>query len=167
MWEPRRLTTLWASTACYKESFTFFYEVNHKESSTEISADCMLILIRCCLSVHATCSCPVFRILWMLLYGMKPGISAKNWLCVVTSQVDAALTPKTPILWDIPPCSLVDGYWRFGRTCCLYFCRRDGLSRLSRNVGNQIPDYTVSRTRRPQAFVRRSTAVLQFKFHAS
>jgi hypothetical protein len=23
MWEPRRLTTLWASTACYKDSFTF------------------------------------------------------------------------------------------------------------------------------------------------
>jgi hypothetical protein len=23
MWEPRRLTTLWASTACYRDSFTF------------------------------------------------------------------------------------------------------------------------------------------------
>jgi hypothetical protein len=23
MWEPRRLTTLWASTPCYKDSFTF------------------------------------------------------------------------------------------------------------------------------------------------
>jgi hypothetical protein len=23
MWEPRRLTTLWASTACYEDSFTF------------------------------------------------------------------------------------------------------------------------------------------------
>jgi hypothetical protein len=25
MWEPRRLTTLWASTACYGASFTLFY----------------------------------------------------------------------------------------------------------------------------------------------
>jgi hypothetical protein len=25
MWKPRRVTTLWASTACYKGSFTFFY----------------------------------------------------------------------------------------------------------------------------------------------
>jgi hypothetical protein len=25
MWEPRRLTTLWASTACYRDSFTFFF----------------------------------------------------------------------------------------------------------------------------------------------
>jgi hypothetical protein len=24
MWEPRRLTTLWASTACYRGSFPFF-----------------------------------------------------------------------------------------------------------------------------------------------
>jgi hypothetical protein len=24
MWEPRRLTTLWASMACYRDSFTFF-----------------------------------------------------------------------------------------------------------------------------------------------
>jgi hypothetical protein len=23
MWEPRRLTTLWATTACYRDSFTF------------------------------------------------------------------------------------------------------------------------------------------------
>jgi hypothetical protein len=23
MWEPLRLTTLWASTACYRDSFTF------------------------------------------------------------------------------------------------------------------------------------------------
>jgi hypothetical protein len=25
MWEPRHLTTLWASTACYRDSFTFYY----------------------------------------------------------------------------------------------------------------------------------------------
>jgi hypothetical protein len=24
MWEPRRLRTLWASTACYRDSFNFF-----------------------------------------------------------------------------------------------------------------------------------------------
>jgi hypothetical protein len=27
MWEPRRLTTLWASTACYRDSFTFHHKV--------------------------------------------------------------------------------------------------------------------------------------------
>jgi hypothetical protein len=31
MWEPRRLTNLWASMACYGDSFTFFYDLptNH------------------------------------------------------------------------------------------------------------------------------------------
>jgi hypothetical protein len=28
MWEPRRLTTLWASTACYSYNLTFFYHIN-------------------------------------------------------------------------------------------------------------------------------------------
>jgi hypothetical protein len=27
IWEPRRLTTLWASTACHRDSFTFLSEV--------------------------------------------------------------------------------------------------------------------------------------------
>jgi hypothetical protein len=25
MWKPRRLTTLWAFTACYRDNFTFYY----------------------------------------------------------------------------------------------------------------------------------------------
>jgi hypothetical protein len=25
MWEPQHLTTLWASTACYRDTFTFLY----------------------------------------------------------------------------------------------------------------------------------------------
>jgi hypothetical protein len=34
MWEPRRLTTLWASTACYRDGFTFFsYSFNLAECS--------------------------------------------------------------------------------------------------------------------------------------
>jgi hypothetical protein len=27
MWEPLRLTTLWASTACYKDSFSFTFTI--------------------------------------------------------------------------------------------------------------------------------------------
>jgi hypothetical protein len=27
MWKPRRATTLWASTACYKDSFTFLHVI--------------------------------------------------------------------------------------------------------------------------------------------
>jgi hypothetical protein len=35
MWEPRRLTTLWASTACYRDSFTFFYHWNYNNRRQE------------------------------------------------------------------------------------------------------------------------------------
>jgi hypothetical protein len=41
MWEPRRLTTLWASTASYRDSFTFFVSIikylphfNKRDNST-------------------------------------------------------------------------------------------------------------------------------------
>jgi hypothetical protein len=30
MWEPRRLTTLWASTACYRDNFTFTTSWKHR-----------------------------------------------------------------------------------------------------------------------------------------
>jgi hypothetical protein len=36
MWEPRRLTTLWAPTACYRDSSTFYHTISSAtvESST-------------------------------------------------------------------------------------------------------------------------------------
>jgi hypothetical protein len=37
MWEPRRLTTLWASTACYKDRFTFSHVNLRGESDTSIT----------------------------------------------------------------------------------------------------------------------------------
>jgi hypothetical protein len=29
MWDPQRLTTLWAFTACYRDSFTFFFTLRY------------------------------------------------------------------------------------------------------------------------------------------
>jgi hypothetical protein len=42
-WEPRRLTTLWATTACYRDSLTFFINcvltvLRRKTSILEIRA---------------------------------------------------------------------------------------------------------------------------------
>jgi hypothetical protein len=37
MWEPRRLTTLNASTVCYRDSFTFFYIYGFFNSAAHIS----------------------------------------------------------------------------------------------------------------------------------
>jgi hypothetical protein len=48
MWEPRRLTTLWAFTACYRDNFTFFTFTFRKRVSraikkqTEHSTACLL-----------------------------------------------------------------------------------------------------------------------------
>jgi hypothetical protein len=35
MWEPRRLTTLWASTACYRDSFTSYTTIQWQETRKE------------------------------------------------------------------------------------------------------------------------------------
>jgi hypothetical protein len=32
IWEPRRLTTLWVSTACYRDSFTFHLNMDDRIS---------------------------------------------------------------------------------------------------------------------------------------
>jgi hypothetical protein len=37
MWEPRRLTTLWASTECYRDSFTFLFTPDYRKNIKRIS----------------------------------------------------------------------------------------------------------------------------------
>jgi hypothetical protein len=45
MWEPRRLTTLWALTACYRDSFTLFF---NPFFTTYESVDETYMSVRCC-----------------------------------------------------------------------------------------------------------------------
>jgi hypothetical protein len=42
MWEPRRLTTLWAFTASYRDSFTFFFTDISTESIRSIDVNLFL-----------------------------------------------------------------------------------------------------------------------------
>jgi hypothetical protein len=37
MWEPRRLTTLWVSTACYRDNFTFSSYTENKWGQKEVT----------------------------------------------------------------------------------------------------------------------------------
>jgi hypothetical protein len=50
MWEPRDVTTLWAPTACYRDSFTFYINSKSKASTlyTErlITQDVVLLLCK-------------------------------------------------------------------------------------------------------------------------
>jgi hypothetical protein len=40
MWEPRRLKTLWASTACYSDNFTFtFAECSVREQGSDFISE--------------------------------------------------------------------------------------------------------------------------------
>jgi hypothetical protein len=36
MWEPQPLTPLWAFTACYRDSFTFYETINYSVTETEV-----------------------------------------------------------------------------------------------------------------------------------
>jgi hypothetical protein len=45
MWEPRRLTTLWAFTACYRDSFTCIFLFSHSFRDAESKSDLSYILI--------------------------------------------------------------------------------------------------------------------------
>jgi hypothetical protein len=37
MWDPQRLTALWASMACYRDSFTFFWWEYRRSDGTEVA----------------------------------------------------------------------------------------------------------------------------------
>jgi hypothetical protein len=57
MWEPRRLTTLWASMACYRDSFTYYlmnrfmFAINehnnvHRNIDTDRSGQVLMLVFR-------------------------------------------------------------------------------------------------------------------------
>jgi hypothetical protein len=72
MWEPRRLTTLWASTACYMDSFTFTYKLMKLGLSSYVKNRC---LRNKCLGVYLDCHIDIFR-------GIKLGKYRRKWSLV-------------------------------------------------------------------------------------
>jgi hypothetical protein len=54
MWEPRRSTTLWVSTACYRDNFTIFLYVCFTELFCEYFGMCIKqFCITCAKSIHS------------------------------------------------------------------------------------------------------------------
>jgi hypothetical protein len=55
MWEPRRLTTLWASTGCYRDSFTFTlaalgdYDAFYLHSNRLLSNEVLPVAVHLCI----------------------------------------------------------------------------------------------------------------------
>jgi hypothetical protein len=73
MWEPRPLTTLWASTACYKDNFTFFSKVKGKvklslhyamKTSEEVEAQVHNFLPRHSMEVKGQFQAPAALYVW-------------------------------------------------------------------------------------------------------
>jgi hypothetical protein len=59
MCEPRRLTTLWSSTACYRDSFTLListliFKANEVHEITENSCGCYLTFLSCFMHLEET-----------------------------------------------------------------------------------------------------------------
>jgi hypothetical protein len=44
MWEPQHLTTLWVSTACYRDTFTYFYLLTY-ESDSNFIVTCKVVRV--------------------------------------------------------------------------------------------------------------------------
>jgi hypothetical protein len=66
MWEPRRLTTLWASTSCYRDSFTLLLPFNVRQFAAMVTWNCVITMANhvlrepfiCCYEMWAY-SCPL------------------------------------------------------------------------------------------------------------
>jgi hypothetical protein len=55
--EPHRVTTLWASTACYRERLTFYHHYNAIWSEEKFLA----VILFNCLSVEEAMECPICK----------------------------------------------------------------------------------------------------------
>jgi hypothetical protein len=54
MWEPQHLTTLWASTACYRDNFTFYFFFYCHLYPDDVKVSYFLCLTKISLSVSLT-----------------------------------------------------------------------------------------------------------------
>jgi hypothetical protein len=57
MWEPRRLTILWASTACYRDNFAFTYLFVYEEFWEFFLSVCLSVVI-----YGRMCASPLFEL---------------------------------------------------------------------------------------------------------
>jgi hypothetical protein len=63
-----------------------------------------------------------------------------SWLQQQRFEVLTEVTVKITVLWNLMPCSLVERYQSFGRTCYFHLCSVDADSRFMRNI---LPFYQI------------------------
>jgi hypothetical protein len=80
MWEPRRLTTLWASTASYRDSFTFFFLYITFGADKMSQAKGYNLYIRCYLQITWIPS-KYCHVLYKFFYLIKPSVTQDTRMC--------------------------------------------------------------------------------------
>jgi hypothetical protein len=120
MWEPRRITTLWAFTACYRDSFTFITVMTMKISVIYyVSAEPTVSIFRAVL--HSVTFVPFYHTTRHHTTENSMNISVTSPVSTtVRFEVHTDLSIKINIFWDMTPCNPVEIYQRFGETYCLH-----------------------------------------------
>jgi hypothetical protein len=143
MWERRHPTTLWASTACYRDNFllTFFSSICSKFDSYEAKMKHMIGIKGTApppTHTHKMYLVTAYEILFLLLWQSK---SRYDWLSI--SQYVEVSSPLWDLWPDITFCPQV--VWKL--LSCL--CRAPSLTRgrvfhLSFSVFSNLPVFTSS-----------------------
>jgi hypothetical protein len=159
MWQPRRLTTLWASTACYRDSVAFFHIDSSFETTTGVGHS-PNFLSWFCIHIHSEYGGRMqLRHIGNIAHIYTVSRSAikrenLNWLHDYDwGSYNRNVTPCGPVERHrnlIPPLSVCYEFTiqATGRgklsSDCHRFDPEDGGSMLFRNVTELLPDHMAS-----------------------
>jgi hypothetical protein len=118
MWEPRRLTILWAFTACYRDSFTFYHLMIHTKLCTYVHTNKRVFFTKAHLLRFQHCSQENFQN-WSkngdIHYRIMKTLSSSSQIKMVAIWVT---TPYSIIVFArfqmdlLPPSSVKFWMWR-------------------------------------------------------
>jgi hypothetical protein len=91
MWEPRRLTTLWAYTACYRDSFTIIFVFNSRPTSIlaliKVPLFVFMVSILAVTAAEQSKACTVFARSEAEIMGLNPTQCMDVWYVYVFNSV--------------------------------------------------------------------------------
>jgi hypothetical protein len=154
MWEPRLLATPGASTACNRDSFTFYARVfkrNLTHNPTHGFLACATLyatgFYECCTNIDGVGPSHSFVIkLTHTCQAASPiPFQLCDWLCNIQEFgthiwrhfYGKYETPKNIIFLNARPCAVVDVYRRLGRIYCLHLQDIKKISQASEKVSRK------------------------------
>jgi hypothetical protein len=85
MWQPRRHTTVWRSTVCYRDSFTFHTPVEYEEvlhGSPQIQFNARLKTFRASTRFRMPCLCYSVTVAYLCTFIYS--VSVNNWQLLIS-----------------------------------------------------------------------------------